>query len=203
MLCYEVIEQDMSELTFLTPAGAGNAPLPIPVALPISARELRQDLPQRRSVRLPGYDYSQAGWYFVTIMAREGRHLFGSVTPEAQVQYTQLGAVACQCWLDMAARYPLIHADAWVVMPNHAHLLVGLLPATHQVPARTIGQLVAAFKATTTRLARPLRASTDSLWQRGFHEHVIRNASELEAYRSYIQHNPRRWLEKKTALPDI
>lgn len=116
--------------------------------------------------------------------------------------FTPIGEVVCQSWLDLAARYPQVHADAWVVMPNHFHAIIGLLPASKRTPAKSLGQLLAAFKATATRLARPLRASSDSLWQRNYYEHIIRSAQELDVYREYIRDNPRRWLEKKMGFYD-
>ncbi len=171
-------------------------------AVPVEAcnAPLRRDLPQRRSVRLSGYDYSQPGWYFVTIMAQRNVRLFGNIAPDATVSYSRIGAQVCQELSDFAARYPLLHLDTWVLMPNHIHFIVGLLPATAAAPARTIGQLVGAFKATTTSRTRSLRSLPGSLWQRSYHEHVIRNASELAVYREYVRNNPRRWLEKKQGL---
>lgn len=170
----------------------------VSLSQPSGSGPLQRDLPQRRSVRLPGYDYGQAGWYFVTIMARQGTRLFAEVTPEATLRYSPLGEQVCQELSTFAARYPLVHLDAWVLMPNHLHAIIGLLPASDSRLARPLGQLVAAFKATTTSRTRPWRSLPGSLWQRNYHEHIIRNAHELSVYREYVRNNPRRWLEKKS-----
>ena len=156
-------------------------------------------LPNRRSVRLPGYDYSRAGWYFVTIMAQDKVSLFGHITPEAQLVPTPLGEVVRQGWHELTTRYDHLHADCWVLMPNHVHLILGLLPTNSQVAAKSLGQLVGAFKATCTRLGRPLRPAAASLWQRNYHEHIIRTALDLENHRQYVRNNPRRWVEKSVA----
>ncbi len=171
-------------------AGACNAPLPDTAGA--GDAPLRVDLPQRRSVRLPGYDYSQAGWYFVTIVADDRRLLFGGFDEELQLRPTPLGTIVSFCWHEFAAHYAAVHADCWVLMPNHVHLLIGLLPTESP---KSLGQLIGAFKATCTRRAQVWRGA-GSIWQRGYHEHVVRTAHELEIYRDYIRNNPRRWVEK-------
>ncbi|WP_167856989.1 transposase [Hymenobacter aquaticus] len=160
---------------------------------------MQQDLPQRRSVRLPGYDYGQAGWYFVTIVAKDRCPLFGQIGEDATVGYSAIGEQVCRAWCELTAAYPRLHADAWILMPNHLHCILGFLPTPAGELVKTLGQVVGALKATTTRLTRPLRGSTDSLWQRSYYEHVIRNAHELAVYREYIQNNPARWLVRKHA----
>ncbi|GAB3855738.1 hypothetical protein GCM10028822_27060 [Hymenobacter terrigena] len=47
--------------------------------------------PQRRSIRYNGYDYSMAGYYALTICARDKAHLFGALTPEEPLQPSALG----------------------------------------------------------------------------------------------------------------
>ncbi len=163
-------------------AGACNAPLPLPppydagacnAPLPDTAgagdAPLRVDLPQRRSVRLPGYDYSQAGWYFVTIVADDRRLLFGGFDEELQLRPTPLGTIVSFCWHEFAAHYAAVHADCWVLMPNHVHLLIGLLPTESP---KSLGQLIGAFKATCTRRAQVWRGA-GSIWQ-----HLAASGSE-------------------------
>ena len=156
-------------------------------------------VPQRRSVRLSGYDYGQAGWYFVTIMTQGREPLFGHISPEARLVPTPLGEVVGQCWHELAARYDHLHADCWVLMPNHVHLILGLLPAAALAPAKSLGQLVGAFKATCTRRGRLWHPATASLWQRNYYEHIIRTPLDLDNHRQYVRHNPRRWVEKSQA----
>ena len=169
--------------------GACNAPLP-------ASTTLRLDLPQRRSIRLPGYDYSRAGWYFVTIMADGGKLLFGSFGGELQFRPTPLDEIVSHCWHELAAQYPSVHADCWVLMPNHVHLLIGLLPVAQP---KSLGQIVGTLKSTCTRRAQAWRGA-GSLWQRSYHEHIVRTTSELEIYRDYVRNNPRRWVEKRAGM---
>jgi REP element-mobilizing transposase RayT len=73
----------------------------------------------RRSVRLKGYDYAQAGAYFVTICTQNRECLFGDVT-DGQVRLNEWGQVVADSWLWLSDRYPYV-LDEWVVMPNHLH----------------------------------------------------------------------------------
>lgn len=156
------------------------------------------DLPQRRSIRLPHYDYQTAGWYFITIATHQHSTLLGRVQENATVLPTPIGDAVCQAWHELSCRYPQVHADAWVLMPNHVHFVLGLLPAEQPKP---LGQLVGAFKATATRLARPCLPTGAVLWQRNYYEHVIRHARALANIRQYIRDNPRRWVERLHGLP--
>jgi putative transposase len=89
----------------------------------------------RRSIRLSGYDYSQAGAYFVTICVYQRQCLFGEIV-DGRMILKQYGAIVAHEWQKSALIRQEIKLDAWVVMPNHFHgiaiitnQLVGALPA--------------------------------------------------------------------------
>ncbi len=69
----------------------------------------------RRSIRLAGYDYRQAGAYFVTINTRE-RLLFFEDTPVRDI--------AAECWLAISEHFPQVTLDEYVIMPNHVHGII-------------------------------------------------------------------------------
>ena len=75
------------------------------------------DRHHRRSIRLHGYDYAQAGAYFVTICTRERELFFAD--PE-------LAEIVTTVWFSLPERFPTITLDAFVVMPNHVHFIVFL-----------------------------------------------------------------------------
>ena len=76
-------------------------------------------------MRLHGYDYSQAGAYFVTICIQHHQCLFGDVV-NAEMDLNELGAIANECWLAIPERFPYVELDEYVVMPNHVHGLLHL-----------------------------------------------------------------------------
>ena len=97
----------------------------------------------RRSIRLPGYDYSQPGAYFVTICVEGREHLLGDVV-EGVFQPNRFGHIVRAALTSLPRRYPHIRLDAFVIMPNHVHVVVETLDGT---PADT-----GAFFATSISL---------------------------------------------------
>ncbi len=81
------------------------------------------DKHHRRSIRLPGYDYSQSGAYFVTICAYQRQCLFGDVV-DGQMVLNQYGAIVADEWQWLCQRYPYLYTDEWIVMPNHFHAIM-------------------------------------------------------------------------------
>ena len=86
----------------------------------------------RRSIRLKGYDYAQAGAYFVTICTQHRACLFGEVV-NGQMQLNDAGRFVEQCWLDIPHHFPHVELEAFVVMPNHVH---GIIVITDPVGAK-------------------------------------------------------------------
>ena len=83
---------------------------------------LRQHF-HRRSIRLHGYDYGQAGAYFVTIVTHERACLFGQIV-DGQMQLNAAGMVAHDCWLAIPDHFPFVELDAHIIMPNHVHGII-------------------------------------------------------------------------------
>jgi putative transposase len=77
----------------------------------------------RRSIRLPGYDYTQPGAYFITLVAHDRLCLFGAIR-NGKTQLNRLGKIARQELRRLAQRFPNIHIDTFVVMPNHIHAII-------------------------------------------------------------------------------
>jgi hypothetical protein len=85
----------------------------------------------RRSIRLKGYDYAQAGAYFVTIVTRDRACLFGEIVG-GESYLNSAGQVVQSEWNDLPNRYPTVECDAFVVMPNHIHGIIVLVGAGHR-----------------------------------------------------------------------
>ncbi|HZF08083.1 MAG TPA: transposase [Thermoanaerobaculia bacterium] len=169
------------------------------------ARPYNPDTKHRRSIRLKGYDYSQAGAYFVTLCAQDRACLFGEII-EIESRRSEAGQMIEAVWNEMTDHYPGVETDAFVVMPNHIHgiiVLAGPVPdgeSVGQPPAGlTLAEVVHRFKTMTTKRYTdgvkqagwpPYRGR---LWQRNYFEHVIRDEKTLEVIRQYIADNPGRW----------
>jgi putative transposase len=161
----------------------------------------------RRSIRLKGYDYSQAGAYFITLCTQDRACLFGRVV-NGEMRLNDAGRMVLAEWNRLPERFPQVVLDAFVVMPNHVHgILVITDPAptvgatvgaTTRVAPTTVGNIIGAFKSrVTVEYIRGVKTSgwppfRGRLWQRNYYEHIIRNERALNAIRQYIMENPRR-----------
>lgn len=165
--------------------------------------------PQRKSPRLPDYDYSQTGGYFVTICTHQRQHLFGTVDDGVMI-LSQYGKLAEANWLALPEHYSHIHLDDYVIMPNHIHGIIFLIDEdveavgeglqtrpydnAKQPKRHGLSEIVRGFK---TYSARRINEHRDSkgipVWQRSFYDHIIRNEPDLNRIREYVQTNPARW----------
>jgi REP element-mobilizing transposase RayT len=145
---------------------------------------------------LRGYDYSQPGFYFVTIITQDRRGLFGTIV-NAEMRPNDAGRMVADVWTAMPAHYPGVGLDTFVLMPNHVHGIVTLDSSRERT--LSLPDVVHRFKTmTTTRYVDGVRTSDwpgfrAHLWKRSYYEHVIRNDQALDRIRSYIAGNPQRW----------
>jgi REP element-mobilizing transposase RayT len=143
------------------------------------------DYPKRKRLRLEGFDYSRAEAYFVTICTREHRSLFGEVA-NGEMRLNDAGNCVWRCWEEIPRHFPNVATDAFVVMPNHVHgILVFDEPRAGH--ARPLHVVIAGFKAAVSRHLG------QSIWQRGYYEHVIRNQHDWSDCAAYIDANPAQW----------
>lgn len=171
------------------------------------------DRQHRRSIRLPGYDYTQAGAYFVTVCTYDRTCLFGEIA-NGEVCLSDAGRVVQMVWEDIPTHFPHVELDAFIVMPNHVHGVILIASdtvgpthsqgATHASPLlrpsgpqpRSLGAIVGAFKSAATKRINALRGTPGApVWQRNYYEHIIRDDYALQRTRQYIVENPARWAE--------
>jgi REP element-mobilizing transposase RayT len=80
----------------------------------------------RRSIRLKGYDYSQAGLYFVTICTQDRIFRFGNIV-NGEMFLNEFGQIAHNEWLKLPERFPNVEYDVFQIMPNHVHGIILLV----------------------------------------------------------------------------
>lgn len=156
------------------------------------------------SLRRPGQDYTGLGAYFVTICVRGIARPFGDVR-EGRLVLTTPGQMIQREWLAIPDHWDGVAVDRFVVMPDHLHGIVLIGDGTG-VPRRggpcgrpSLGAVIGAFKSITT--VAYINGVRDHgwppfarhLWQRGYHDRVIRGGGEWDRIRQYIDDNPARW----------
>lgn len=161
----------------------------------------------RHSIRLQGYNYAEAGAYFVTVCIEQHECLLGEIV-DGQMLLDDWGQIASEIWEQVADHWPSVEIDAFVVMPNHLHGIIiiteggaekeggGTPPLQEVKPPQkpTLGAIMAFWKYQSSKRINEARQTPGMrLWQRNFYEWIIRNEQMLERARNYIANNPGRW----------
>jgi len=147
------------------------------------------DLPNRKSPRIPNYDYSLPNYYFVTICTHNKKCYFGTSS-----FLNEFGKIAEECILNISKRYPGVLVDKYVIMPNHIHVILIFEERKNNSNSANLSHVIGQYKMSVTKLTHNLNPEI-TVWQRSFHDHVIRNSHSYEKIWKYIEDNPRKWEE--------
>ncbi len=175
---------------------------------------MKEELRTRKETRLKNYDYSQAGYYFVTICTQVryenilceivpvgGAALgappsYGSSIP--QISLTTAGKIVNRFIHNINQAYSnQVKIDCYTIMPDHIHFIVQLR-FPENGPPRAAAPTVALPNIINTLKGLSTKAIGYSIWQRGYYDHIIRNDADLQAIREYIQNNPLKWILDRT-----
>ena len=176
----------------------------------------KSDLPRRRPTRLRGYDYSQPCAYFVSICVQHRKCLFGTII-DGKMQLNGIGQIVVECWSRVPQHFLSVELGESVVMPNHFHGIVSwgisetrdprpfvgarsprpsenLNNRKSQIPLPSLGKIMAYFKYQSTKHINQHRNMAGTrVWQRNYHDHIIRDDPDLQRLRQYMQNNPMKW----------
>ncbi len=163
---------------------------------------VQSDLPKRKHPRLDLYDYSSAGLYYITICSHNrkcifsrvvGRGLAPAANTEVKIEYKTYGKIAEKQLLLLENRYPSFKLYAYVIMPNHIHMIINPAYKTAGAsPRPTVMDIICTYKSITTKECKKLYP-TDKVFQTSFYEHIIRNKEEYLEILKYIDENPAKW----------
>ena len=175
-------------------------------------------LPHRKNLRIPDFDYSQPGAYFVTIVTQDRKTLFGQIV-DGKMVLNDIGRMVTEIFEGVPRHYQNINVEVSVVMPNHVHILFlitdvvagpracqsdqsnngqpqGVDPTKEQL---SLPDIVHRIKSLTTHQYmigvrdKGWPRFDKRLWQRSYYEHVIRNERDYQAIYEYIIANPMNW----------
>lgn len=150
---------------------------------------------KRKPNRLINYDYSQNGAYFVTICTKDRRETLWEVgariaRPKEEIVLSNNGLVIESAILNIPQYYPSISIDNYVIMPNHIHMI--LVIATDDgraMRAPTIATVINQMKGYVTKKIG------FSLWQKLYHDRIIRDTKDYLQIWEYIDTNSLKWEE--------
>jgi REP element-mobilizing transposase RayT len=176
---------------------------------------------KRKIIRLKGHDYSQKGYYFVTIEPFDHEYPFCEIN-NGDIHLNEIGKIIDDQWQWLFDQYDHIRKDEYVIMPDHFHGIIRFLPDSKenvragfgppsnyrakeqragQVPPvhlderkrYTLSQIMSAFKSKSSTLIRQA-GYKNYKWKRSFHDRIIRD-DELDIKRNYIRMNPENWMK--------
>lgn len=178
-----------------------------------------EKLPERKTIRLKDYDYSSSGAYFITICAFEKRNYFWhesnrnvSIEPDyylqepivcpplganidcfqpKEIELSRYGKIVVEAIKRITVVYPAISIDCYVIMPNHVHIMlfIGQSGSGRPMVAPTISRVINQMKGYASKCAGT------TIWQKSFHDHVIRNREDYDEHVRYVCENPLCWRE--------
>ena len=175
---------------------------------------------RRRSIRLPYYDYAKVGYYFVTICTYSRFHLFGEII-ENKMILNEAGKMLQHWHKKLENKFPHIHNHEMVIMPNHIHFIIEITESVGANPCvrphdpcvrpspkgkhpngtseGDLGRIIQWFKTMTTNAYIKMVKEgmippfNKRIWQRNYHEHVIRNDADYLCVAEYTVNNPLTW----------
>jgi putative transposase len=172
----------------------------------------------RKANILHGYDYSRNALYFVTSCVQDRICYLGEIR-EDKMFSNEFGTIAEQQFGWLRQQYPYVDLHSFVVMPNHIHCIIEIddrwvdpvgtgrdlslqsqsqsQPQQEQnerpsIKIKSLSELMGAYKTTTSKKIH-LAGLTDFVWQRSFHDHIIRNDESYLRISNYIRNNPLNW----------
>lgn len=175
---------------------------------------MKEQLPIRKSPRLARHDYSCIGAYFITLCVKDRHEMLGKIvgagSSRPQVELSDCGIIV-QKWIDKVTdKYPKIRIENSIIMPNHVHMILSILPkasneefrsndvgivysgrddpAPTELNVEDVRSFMGYFKYQTTK-----EINIPGFWQRSYHDHIIRDKAEYERIYKYISENPARW----------
>jgi len=154
----------------------------------------------RKRNRLKEHDYSQGGYYFITICIEGRENIFG-IIENSDCILNKYGDIVKNVLVELPKRYSYFEIDYYVIMPDHIHTVIIIDPSeSKKQKTKSLSEIIGAFKTMSSKQIH-IKGLKNFKWQRSFYDRVIRNEKELFLIRKYIEQNPLRF-EIANEFPD-
>ena len=170
------------------------------------------------TARAVWWNYSNSGYYFITICTHQREKFFGKIEYK-QLQINELGILVDDIWNIIPEKFDFVDLDKYVIMPNHIHgilmlrsfdgkiqtdnsstKLLGITGYNNPMDKNNLGRVINWFKGRVTYEINIRFPDANFGWQSRFHDRIIRNNEELLQKQIYIQNNPMKWIEDELFL---
>lgn len=164
---------------------------------------MKNQFPERKTIRLAKQNYSSPGAYFITICTHNRKQILsnivGAIHESPVVVLTDYGKIVDKI-INNLPEHLCVGVDKYIIMPNHIHIIFSIScadaeRAIRESPLRSkslISSAVGYIKMNSSKLVRQKYGEVD-LWQRSFYDHIIRNDEDYYESARYIEENPLRW----------
>ena len=111
-------------------------------------------------------------------------------------QLTGQGKIVEKYILDINKKYPFVFVNKFVIMPNHIHIILCIENDGRGNPSPTIANVVGWLEYNATKQINLIDGNTgNQIFQRSFHDHIIRGERDYLKIWDYIDTNPQKWEE--------
>lgn len=143
--------------------------------------------PERKNNRLKNYNYSANGAYFITVCVKDRKNLLCNIVgDDAHIVPSKYGLVVKKYIENIE------QIEKYVIMPNHIHMIININGAMWaSPPTKSISSIIRSLKTLVTK------EIGESIFQRSFYDHIIRNEQDYLEIWNYIDTNPLKWKEDK------
>jgi putative transposase len=156
---------------------------------------------QHKQYRLTGYDYSQNGFYFITIVTKNRIPYFGKIEKQQSI-FSPIGKYMDDNFQILSEKIAEIKITEYVIMPDHIHLILSIENNTMKEYETTEG-IRPLIKGSVSAFINHLKGNikrwcnenghADFAWQARFHDRIIRDADEHERIVTYLKNNVINW----------
>ena len=146
--------------------------------------------PKRKNTRLKGFDYTSSRYYFITACTQNHQNLLGMIQQDndnGHMVLNRYGTVVKEHIQRIPMHHNGVYLNHYVIMPNHIHMIIELDNGTTISLSTIVGLLKSGIS----------REIGFSVWQRSFHDHIIRNETDYKNIWNYIENNPAKWAMDK------
>jgi REP element-mobilizing transposase RayT len=166
------------------------------------------------TTRLPNWDYSDSGYYFITICTKDKEDFFGEIIKN-EIHLTKIGKIAQKYWIEISKHFLFVELDEFIIMPSHVHGIL-IIKNTGDDDCRdvinhvstdhvnknvyskitpmnkhSLGEIIRWYKGRMTFEINKIKINFS--WQSRYYDHIIRNEKEFCRIKQYVKDNPMNW----------